>query len=84
MIESFLVVSLDMVEAESLLIVVESVLIVEVVSVTVALDSVDSFFVLEQPDAKAKIESRKNADFFMSKMNLSQVDDCFYPLMRCY
>ena len=69
MIESFLVVSLDMVEVESVLIVVEPVLIVDVVSVTVALESVDSVFVLEQADAKAIIDSRMNADFFMILLN---------------
>ncbi|GAB3989894.1 hypothetical protein GCM10028807_15820 [Spirosoma daeguense] len=62
MIESFLVVSVDMVEAESL-VVVESVLMVAVESVTVVVVSVVSVLVLEQAVAKAIIARRKNADF---------------------
>ncbi len=71
MIESLFAVSLDMVEVESVLINVA------VVSLTVVFVSVDSVFVLEQADAKAIIDSRRNADFFMSLLNLSQVDVCF-------
>lgn len=43
--------------------------IVEVLSVTVAVDSLVSVFVLEQAVAKANIESRKNADFTMDVMS---------------
>ena len=62
LIESFLVVSLVMVDVESPAIFVES-LIIEVESVTVVDVSVDSVLVLEQAVAKAIIESRRNADF---------------------
>lgn len=48
-----IVVSVDMVDAESDDIVVESVTVVD--------DSVDSVFVLEQAVVRAIIESRKNA-----------------------
>ena len=71
---SFLVVSL-IILVESLIILVESVILVEelfiidVVSVTVVDDSVDSFFVLEQAVASAITESRKKADFFMVVLN---------------
>jgi hypothetical protein len=47
----------------SLIVLVESELMVEVLSDTVVV--VDSVFVLEQAVAKAIIDSRKNADFAM-------------------
>lgn len=66
LIESFLVVSVDIVDALSLVMLVESEDMVEVLSDTVVVeDSVDSVLVLEQAVAKANIESRKNADFAM-------------------
>ncbi|WP_240625654.1 hypothetical protein [Spirosoma pollinicola] len=70
MIESFLVVSVVMVDVESPAILVVS-LIIEVVSVTVVDDVVDSVFVLEQAVAKAIIERKKNADFAMLMLKLS-------------
>ncbi|GAB2589496.1 hypothetical protein [Spirosoma areae] len=60
---------------ESLIILVESdvlideLLMAEVVSVTVVVEPVDSVLVLEQPVAKASIESAKNADFAVFVMN---------------
>ncbi|AUD07097.1 hypothetical protein CWM47_00160 [Spirosoma pollinicola] len=68
--ESFLVVSVVMVDVESPAILVVS-LIIEVVSVTVVDDVVDSVFVLEQAVAKAIIERKKNADFAMLMLKLS-------------
>ena len=70
LIESFLVVSVIMVDVESPAILVVS-LIIEVVSVTVVDDVVDSVFVLEQAVAKAIIERKKNADFAMLMLKLS-------------
>ncbi len=70
MIESFLVVSLVMVDVESPAVLVES-LIIDVESVTVVDDSVDSVFELEQAVAKAIIERRKNADFAMLMLELT-------------
>ncbi|MFD2933319.1 hypothetical protein [Spirosoma flavum] len=58
-----------MVDDESPAILVES-LIIDVVSVTVVDDSVDSVFVLEQAVAKAIIERKKNADFAMLMLKL--------------
>jgi hypothetical protein len=70
LIESFLVVSLIMVDVESPAIV-ESVLMVEDESVTVVDVSVVSVLVLEQAVAKAIIDRTKNADFTIIVMNLS-------------
>ena len=61
--------SVDIVDVLSPVMLVESVLIVEVESVTVVADSVVSVFVLEQAVAKAIIDRRKNADFTMITMN---------------
>ena len=61
--------SVDIVDVLSPVMLVESVLIVEVESVTVVADSVVSVFVLEQAVAKAIIDRRKNADFTMIIMN---------------
>ncbi|MBD2752950.1 hypothetical protein IC230_08625 [Spirosoma sp. BT704] len=65
--ESFFVVSVDMVDVVSpvAVVLVESVevLMVEVLSDTVV--DVDSVLLLEQAVAKAIIESRKKADFAM-------------------
>lgn len=61
--------SVDIVDVLSPAIFVESVLIVEVESVTVVADSVVSVFVLEQAVAKVIIDRRKNADFTMITMN---------------
>ena len=58
-----------MVDVLSPAIFVESVLIVEVESVTVVADSVVSVLVLEQAVAKAITDRRKNADFTMITMN---------------
>ncbi|GAB3720704.1 hypothetical protein GCM10028816_06900 [Spirosoma lituiforme] len=69
LIESFFVVSLIMVDVESLIVVVESP-IVDALSDTVVADVVDSVFVLEQAVARAIIDSRKNADFAMSLVEL--------------
>ena len=69
LIESFFVVSLIMVEEESVVIFVES-LIIDVLSDTVVVDVVDSVFELEQAVAKAIIDRRKNADFAMSLVKL--------------
>lgn len=65
LIESFFVVSVDMVDVVSLIVLVESVvvLMVDVLSDTVV--DVDSVLLLEQAEAKAIIESRKKADFAM-------------------
>lgn len=68
LIESLRAVSLLIVdELLSPIILVESeeLLMVEVLSVTVAVVLVDSVLVLEQAVAKAIIESRKKADFAM-------------------
>lgn len=69
LIESFFVVSLIMVDVESPVVLVES-LIIDVLSDTVVVDVVDSVFVLEQAVAKAIIDRRKNADFAMSLVEL--------------
>ncbi|WP_461132646.1 hypothetical protein [Spirosoma lituiforme] len=58
-----------MVDVESLIVVVESP-IVDALSDTVVADVVDSVFVLEQAVARAIIDSRKNADFAMSLVEL--------------
>ncbi|RAI78378.1 hypothetical protein HMF3257_08040 [Spirosoma telluris] len=71
MIESFFVVSLIIVDVESPAIFVESVVIVE--SVTVVDVSVVSVLVLEQAVAKAIIERRKKADFTMVAMKFELV-----------
>lgn len=70
-VESLRAVSLDIVDEESLIILVESedVPIVEVLSITVVEDSLVSVLVLEQAVAKAIIESRKKADFAMGVMS---------------
>ena len=68
MIESFFVVSLIMVDEESVVILVES-LIIDVLSDTVVVDVVDSVLELEQAVAKATIDRRMNADFAMSLVN---------------
>lgn len=68
LIESLRAVSLLIVdELLSPIILVESeeLLMVEVLSVTVVVELVDSVLVLEQAVAKAIIESRKKADFAM-------------------
>jgi len=66
LIESFFAVSLIIVDDESVAIVaVVSVLIVELLSVTVVADSVVSVLVLEHAVAKAIIERKKKADFTM-------------------
>ncbi|GAB3696651.1 hypothetical protein GCM10027592_20010 [Spirosoma flavus] len=67
LIESFLVVSVDIIEVESPAIFVESILIVEVddESVTVVEVSVLSVLELEQAVASAIIASIKKADFAM-------------------
>ena len=70
--------SVDIVDVLSPPIFVESVLIVEVESVTVVADSVVSVFVLEQAVAKAIIDRRKNADFTMIIMNYRS--DTFQPI----
>ncbi|GAB2543126.1 hypothetical protein GCM10027085_37980 [Spirosoma aerophilum] len=57
-----MVVSLIMVDVESVIVVVVSAIIVDVESDTVVVDSV---FVLEQAVASAIIERKKNADFAM-------------------
>jgi hypothetical protein len=67
-------VSVDIVDVLSPAVVVESVLIVEVESVTVVADSVVSVLVLEQAVAKAIIDRRKNADFTMITMNYRSCD----------
>ena len=59
---SFFVVSLIIVDVESVFIIVVSLIIVDVESDTVVVDSV---FVLEQAVANAIIERKKNADFAM-------------------
>ncbi|WP_461070272.1 hypothetical protein [Spirosoma horti] len=68
LIESFFVVSLIIVDEESLIILVES-LIIDVLSDTVVVDVVDSVFELEQAVAKAIIDRKKKADFAMSLVN---------------
>lgn len=68
LIESFFVVSLIMVDEESVVILVES-LIIDVLSDTVVVDVVDSVLELEQAVAKAIIDRKKNADFAMSLVN---------------
>ncbi|GAB3796865.1 hypothetical protein GCM10028819_15240 [Spirosoma humi] len=68
LIESFFVVSLVMVDDESVVIFVES-LIIDVLSDTVVVDVVDSVLELEQAVAKAIIDRKKNADFAMSLVN---------------
>ncbi|GAB4015824.1 hypothetical protein [Spirosoma koreense] len=66
LIESFFVVSVDIVEDESLdMVEDESVDMVEDESVTAVVDSVVSVFVLEQAVASARMERKKNADFAM-------------------
>lgn len=70
MIESFFVVSLVIVDVESLVVLVES-LIIDVLSDTVVVEVVDSVFELEQAVAKAIIDRKKNADFAMSLVNRS-------------
>ena len=69
MIESFFVVSLIMVDEESVVILVES-LIIDVLSDTVVVDVVDSVLELEQAVAKAIIDRKKKADFAMSLVKL--------------
>lgn len=76
LIESFLVVSLVIVDVESPVVLVES-LIIEVLSDTVVVDVVDSVFELEQAVAKAIIDRNKNADFAMSLVKLKWLV-CFY------
>ncbi|WP_460935885.1 hypothetical protein [Spirosoma humi] len=61
-------VSLVMVDDESVVIFVES-LIIDVLSDTVVVDVVDSVLELEQAVAKAIIDRKKNADFAMSLVN---------------
>ena len=68
LIESFFVVSLIIVDEESVVILVES-LIIDVLSDTVVVDVVDSVLELEQAVAKAIIDRKKNADFAMSLVN---------------
>jgi hypothetical protein len=68
LMESFFVVSLVIVEVESPIVLVES-LIIDVLSETVVVDVVDSVFELEQAVAKAIIDRKKKADFAMSLVN---------------
>jgi hypothetical protein len=64
LIESFFVVSVAIVESLDI-VDVESDDMVELESVTVVDDSVDSVLVLEQAVVRASRESRKKADFAM-------------------
>ncbi|WP_020600652.1 hypothetical protein [Spirosoma panaciterrae] len=68
LIESFFVVSVAIVDDESVDMLVESE-VIDVESETVVVDSVVSVLVLEQAVANASIESRKNADLAMFAMS---------------
>jgi|GEM_PF-5068439 len=73
LIESFFVVSVDMVESVDI-VEAESEDMVEVESVTVVDDSVDSVFELEQAVVSAIIESRKNAYLAMIFIEIEVVN----------